>query len=418
MKIAVVGSGAAGLMAAWLLQSDHDVTVFENASRPGGHAHTVKVDVDGRPISVELGAEFFFEEGYAGMLAMLDRLGVARQRESLGVSLTIDEGATTFGIPPRSPATLLSCLRPRIVRYLLWMRRLAAEAERVAAEADWSLSVGKLIERAGIPDDVARTVVIPLIASSWGVTREIAVELAAFSVVQVMGLRLTHQPHSFRLAGGLSSYVDALVADCPRVALRLSAGVSAVDRDESGLLVRAGDGTSRFDAVVLACDWNNSAQLCAGSPALAQWADLFGSFEDYAARVAVHREPSYMPANRRLWGTANFFCSDQLRPRTTVWSGKRTGTDVFRTWLRDGEPQPATTTHYAEYRHIVVTPRHPARQARLAQLQGTAGVYAAGMYTDGIDNHESAFRSAFLVANRISPKSERVAWFGPRVLAR
>jgi predicted NAD/FAD-binding protein len=415
MRIAVVGSGAAGAMSAWLLQGEHEVVLFESEARPGGHANTIAVDVGGRAVPVELGAEFFFQEGYSGFHAVLERLGVGVVREKLAVSISMDNGRPEFALPPRDLAGLRSILSPATIRDLIWMQRLAAAAERVAADGEWGLSVAKLIERTRIPADVANNLVIPLIAASWGVTREVACELAAYSVVRVMGLRLRHEPHTFRFEFGLSTYIARLLEDSPRLEVRLGSPVVSVDPVESGLVLATPGSTDNFDAVVLACDWHNSARICASSARLAQWHRAFGAFPDTEAHLAVHTDTRYLPTNRKIWGTANFALTTALKPRTTVWSGKRAGVDLFRTWLRDGEEPPPSTSHTAKYRHIVVSTEHPRRQAELARLQGTAGVWAAGMYTDGIDNHESALRSAVRVAERLNPQGERVRWFAPLV---
>lgn len=415
MRLAVVGSGAAGLMTAWLLQENHDVVVYEAAARLGGHAHTVTVPVGDREVPVEIGAEFFFEEGYGGLLAILDRLDIPRVRDSLTVSMTIDEGQTSFMVPPVSPAGVRSVLSPRIVGDLLWMQRMAAAAEKVADRRDWSMSVADLLVAAKIPSSAADRVIVPLIASSWGVERATALNMAAYSVVSVMGLRLRHRPHTCRLQRGLSSYIERVAADCPRVEFRLGSPVEGLTRRDGQTLVSANGTTEEFDAVVLACDWHNSARLCAKAPALEAWHRAFSAFEDYETVVAVHTDTSYMPANRKLWGAANFYLTTQERPRTTVWSGRVTGTDVFRTWLRDGEEPPASTVATGTYRHIVLTTATPSRQAALARLQGEHGVYAAGMYTDGVDNHESAIRSALLAAERIDANAGRVRWFAPLV---
>ena len=44
MKIAVIGTGIAGLGAAHALGRLHEVELFEAAERAGGHAHTVAHD--------------------------------------------------------------------------------------------------------------------------------------------------------------------------------------------------------------------------------------------------------------------------------------------------------------------------------------------------------------------------------------
>lgn len=415
MRIAVVGSGAAGSVCAWLLQDDHEVVLFEAAERVGGHIHTVRVTADDLEFPVELGAEFVFEEGYGGLLALMDRFGIPRRTDRLAVSMTFGEGRRTILVPPRTATAVSRLAVPGNLRKLVWMLRLAQAAEGVAAQHDWSITVQQLIERARIPRDMADTMLVPLVASSWGVPTDLARQLSAYSVVRVMGLRLRHQPHCVIAEHGLGSYIEALTADSPAVDLRLSTPVTAVDRDEQGLVVTAGGRAERFDAVVLACDWHNSARMCAGSTALDAWRQAFERFEDYPARVAVHRDLDQMPAHRGLWGIANYQFTLDRKPRTTIWSGRRFRRDVFRSWLREDEAPHPSTLHTAEYRHIVMTPAHHGRQERLAALQGTAGLYAAGMYTGGIDNHESALRSALRVAQALAPDAERVGWFAGQV---
>lgn len=414
-RIAIVGAGAAGTTAAWLLAPHHDVVVFEAADRAGGHAHTVEVDVDGRPLPVELGAEFFFEIGYGGLLALVDRLGLARETHPMTVSMTIDEGRATFAVPPRTAHAVWRCLPPRTLRRLYWLRALGVGAEQIITATDWSVTVAGLVEHIGMPRDVADGLVIPLIAASWGVETERAATLAAYSVARVMGLRLERSPHSVFLDGGLARYVRALLADAPGVALRLGAPVAALGLDGDRLALTAAGNFEHFDAAVLACDWRAAARICAGDPALTDWHRAFAAFEDTACRLALHRDRALMPADRRLWGNANFDLTTTARPRTTVWSGARARAEVFRTWLRPGEEPPPSTERVVEYHHVVVDPRHPARQARLAALQGRGGVFAAGMYTTGVDSHESAIRSALRIGERLAPDGERVRWLAEHV---
>ncbi len=415
MRVAVVGAGSAGVTTAWLLHGSHEVTLYEGAARVGGHVYTVSVDVDGRPVPVELGAEFFFREGYRGLHALLDRMGIRALRDQLRVSISLGEGATPVVVPPRDLRTLATCLPPRVARDLVWLWRVGFEGERVAQQHERTLSVEAFLARSAMPRDVAERLLLPLIASSWGVTLEQARALSAYNVVRVMGLRPSQEAHSYRLPGGFVTYLEALLRDAPKVTVRTDAPVDSVDRDGDALVVTAKGERARYDAVVLACDWRNSAAMCAGSAVLSSWREAFAAFEDYPATVAVHRDRSFMPASRHHWGASNYRLVPGERPRTTVWSGRPTNTDVFRTWMRPDEREPASTTHVARYRHILCTTEHPARQEALAKLQGLHGLWAAGMYTTGIDNHESAVRSAVTVAQRLAPDAERVRWLAPQV---
>jgi predicted NAD/FAD-binding protein len=414
VKIAIIGAGGAGLTSAWLLQADHDVTLYEQAERVGGHVHSVAYTHGHRQGHAELGFEFFFHQGYSGLLALIERLGLVPIHETLPLTLIFDDGRNVV-LPPLRPRALATCMSRKTLRSLYWFGRFAMASEAVARTHDWSLSVQGLIERSGIPRDAADDLIIPLIASSWGMPRALAVELSAYSVVRVMGIRAAHLPNTFRLERGMSSYTNRLLEDSPRVLLRRATPVTRIVRTAEGLVVHDEHAQHTYDAVVLACDWSTSARLCADSPHLDAWRRAFERFEGHDVRIAIHEDVSLMPADRRLWQKGNYFLTQAQQPRTTLWAGQVSGAPLFRSWLRPGEPEPRGTSHVANYRHIVITPHHDVRQAALARLQGSEGLWAAGMYTTGVDNHESALRSGLLVARKLAPQAERVHWLAANI---
>ena len=416
MRIGVVGAGGAGLVASWLLQDEHEVEVFEAADRPGGHLDTTTVEADGGPVEVELGAQFFFREGYSGLHALLARLGRTPTPIRLGLSVTPRDGGAPFVLPPLDLAAARSIASPTVLRRLYWFLRFGWGGEDVVREADWSVSVQALVDRIHAPRAIADGFLIPFVASSWGVPMDAAREMSAYSVTRVMGVRPTRLPHSHRVPGGLGGYAHALVADAPRIKLHLNTPVHGLrPAPQGGLELDVGERRARFDAVILACDWRASAAACRDAPALAPWHQAFAAFEDYDATVVVHRDSSVMPADRRLWHSANHDHRGDAMPRNTVWAGQPSGADVFRTWLRPDESPPRDTIEVRRFKHILMVPQHRARQEAVARLQGTSGLWAVGMYTDGIDNHESAIRSAAQVARSIAPEAQRVRWLAERV---
>ena len=76
MRIAVVGSGISGMVAACLLHRDHDITVFEANGYVGGHTHTVDIDLDGKTWAVDTGFIVFNERTYPNFIKLLRRLQV------------------------------------------------------------------------------------------------------------------------------------------------------------------------------------------------------------------------------------------------------------------------------------------------------------------------------------------------------
>ena len=83
MRIAVVGSGIAGLSAAWLLHREHEVTILEKDNRFGGHAHTVEIknDQDNTSIAVDSGFIVYNTLNYPNLIGLFDALDIKTQKQ-------------------------------------------------------------------------------------------------------------------------------------------------------------------------------------------------------------------------------------------------------------------------------------------------------------------------------------------------
>src|SRR6201991_3905646 len=85
---AVIGSGIAGLTAAYLLQRRYEVTLFEADARLGGHAHTHEVvSSDGGTSFVDSGFIVHNARTYPSLLRLFDELGVATQDSDMSMSV-------------------------------------------------------------------------------------------------------------------------------------------------------------------------------------------------------------------------------------------------------------------------------------------------------------------------------------------
>ena len=138
MKIAVVGSGIAGLSAAWLLSRRHCVTLFEREGRPGGHCNTVVVPGmhEGEAVSVDTGFIVYNTRSYPNLVALFDHLGVETARSDMSFAFSLNEGAYEYsgtglgGIFGQG----LNVLRPSHLGMLLEIRRFFGQARQLLAE--------------------------------------------------------------------------------------------------------------------------------------------------------------------------------------------------------------------------------------------------------------------------------------------
>ena len=153
MRVAVIGAGAAGLTCAWLLDDEHDVTLFEKDDRLGGHAHTIEIDVRGESVAVDAGFQFFAETPtYATFNRLLDALGV--DRESYPATLTVfaADGRHPVVMPPlRGGLPVWESFTPHTLRDLIRVRRFLAGVPAFLAEHDTTVTIAEYLERRRMP---------------------------------------------------------------------------------------------------------------------------------------------------------------------------------------------------------------------------------------------------------------------------
>ncbi len=133
LKIAVVGTGISGLSAAWLLGRRHEVTLYEQADRVGGHSNTVQVECKGRAIPVDTGFIVFNRATYPNLTALFAHLGVPTQPSSMSFAASLDGGAFEYkggGGLPGLFAQKQNLVRPRFLSMLAGVRRFYGEAMR------------------------------------------------------------------------------------------------------------------------------------------------------------------------------------------------------------------------------------------------------------------------------------------------
>ena len=147
MKIAVIGSGVAGLGAAWALNRAHDVTVYEAESRLGGHANTLEVEIESRRIAVDTGFIVYNEPGYPNLTRLFASLAVETHASDMSFAVSLDGGRFEYaGDPRRFFGQKRNLLRPRSWRILRDILRFYREAPALLNAPEHGLSLGDYLE--------------------------------------------------------------------------------------------------------------------------------------------------------------------------------------------------------------------------------------------------------------------------------
>ncbi len=409
-SIAVVGSGVAGLGAAWALSRFHDVTVFEAAATPGGHAHTVEVARDGGRTAVDTGFIVYNERNYPHLTRLFDALGVATEPSEMSFAASLNGGRLEYAGSPlglfAQPGNLLRPGHWRMVTDTLRFFRQAPAILRDERHAETTLA--EYVAATGYSPAFLDRHLLPMAAAIWSCPTDRIRDFPARSFVRFLhnhGLLLVRgRPRWRTVSGGSRRYVDRVVAAIGRARVRLSTPIVALRRDAAGVRLTTARGeTARFDEVVLATHADQALKIL-GNEADAAERSVLGAF-GYAANEAVlHGDPDLMPRRRRVWSSWNYLSeADQAGTRdvsVTYWMNRLQNLDgppLFVSLNPLRAPRPETVQGTFRYDHPVFDAAAIAAQALLPEIQGVNRTWFCGSYC-GYGFHEDGLEAGFAVA--------------------
>jgi uncharacterized protein len=418
VRIAVVGAGVSGLVAAYLLQREHDVVVYEAGAYAGGHANTVRVDTPLGSHHVDTGFIVLNDRNYPNFTRLLERLGVATQPTHMSFSVTAEVEDFEYAGTPRGlfcqPRNLAS---PRFQRMLLDLLRFNRELRRMLARDQTSAagrdgdrytdeSLGGFLERRRFSRTFVERLIVPQVSAVWSADprqlRELPVRFIAefFANHGMLGFR--DRPHWSTIAGGSARYVDALIAPF-RERVRLRTPVRAIARHEDRVEVvsggRAGAATAEtFDHVVIATHSDQALALLS-DPSPREHA-LLGAIPYQENEAVLHTDSTLLPRRAAARAAWNFHLLDEPKPLSTVTyymnhlQRLRADRDFCVTLNRGEAIDPAKVIRTISYAHPVYTPAGVAAQSQHASISGLPGrTHYCGAYW-GWGFHEDGVLSA------------------------
>ncbi len=409
MRIGIIGAGAAGLTASWLLHEHHDVTLFEKTGRIGGHAHTVEVDMDGSVVNAESGFEFFSDAMFPTFVQLLNVLGLELRRYPLTATIyTTDHRQNTLLPPFREGRIIWSGFRPTPLSHLIRLQRTLSIAERVASTPDTTLTVEQFFDRLPFAQTFKDEFLWPFFLTQWCVEPDEFKTFSAYNAVKyatrIRGGNL-NPPMAIAIAGGTQAYIKELAQSCPRTTIKTSAAIRSITHSNEVYSVEEADGCrSEFDHIIVATGPHDAQMLLAGLPEARERCSELEGIEYFKTIIAIHSDQRWMPAQEKNWSVVNVRY-DGKHASSTVWHPARSKKPVFRSWVTYDEELPSSLYALTTYEHAKVNPQYYQAQKHLLALQGRDNLWLAGLYMHDIDCHESAVVSAVKVAQQLAPDS-------------
>ena len=422
MKVAIIGSGIAGLGTAHALRGQADISLFEAGDYFGGHTHTVDMTLDGPsgPLThgVDTGFLVFNERTYPQLIQLFADLQVPTARSDMSFSVQVP-GTSGRGALEWSGSSLntvfaqrRNIINPRFLRMLrdvLRFNQLCTDIALRNAEAELMQPLAGFLSQHRLSDEFRDWYFLPMLGCIWSCPTDQMLQFPVATMIRFCHnhglIQVSNRPQWWTVAGGARQYVEkivSLIAD-----KRLNAPVQRISRDAQGVSIHSNGQTERFDKVVLACHSDQALTLLA-EPSNAEQQTL-GAIRYQANRAVLHTDTSVLPQSRRAWAAWNY--------QRAAHTGRDTAQVCLHYLINMLQPVPFTQpvvvslnplaeidpahVHASfDYAHPVFDVAAIRAQGQVDALQGQHNTYFCGAWT-GYGFHEDGLKSGLAVARRL-----------------
>ncbi|HEY6530117.1 MAG TPA: FAD-dependent oxidoreductase [Cellvibrionaceae bacterium] len=409
-RIAVIGSGIAGMTAAHYLSRAHKVTLFESAGRFGGHTATQTVVWQGVSYAVDMGFIVYNDWTYPNFIRLLNELNVASQPAAMGFSVTQAEGTYEYA---GANLNTLFAQRRNLFRPSHW--KMLFDILRFNREATASFLAGGLSEQESLKAYLIRNkfsagfiknYLAPMGAAIWSSSTEEVLEFSVYFFVRFFhnhGLLSVKQRPQWRvLKGGSSSYIKPLLATVGNCISGMP--IKRVQRTENSVIIYYEDEHEEFDQVVFACHSDEALHLLIDANPAER--EVLSAITYRSNRVTLHRDINLLPKRRLAWSSWNYLLQNASNQPPLLTYNMNILQNInapitFCVTLNDsGKIKSELILQDLIFAHPVFSATATQAQGRWAQINGVNKTWFAGAYWfNGF--HEDGVVSALRVVNAL-----------------
>lgn len=417
LKIAVIGAGISGLVAAYKLQVNHDVTIFESNNYLGGHTNTVDVLEDDRQLAIDTGFIVFNDRTYPNFRKLLAEWDVEYQKTIMSFSVKCDQtgleyrGADFNGLF----AQRTNLLNPSFLRLLYDLIRFKKVAGPLLETPGDPETVESFLHRHKFSNQFIEQYFIPMGSAIWSCPRGIFLNFPIQFIAEFYHhhglLGVSDRPQWFVITGGSREYVRKLnrLLHCR---IHIETPVTAVTRQETTVRLTTAAGTQDFDHVIFACHADQSLKILGNQASTAE-REILSAFPYQKNTATLHTQTSVLPKSRRAWAAWNYHREREESKNATVTynmnilQSLRTDKTYNVTLNDDGKIQDEHIIKQIQYAHPIFDLRRKEMQLRQGELIDANRTSFCGAYW-GNGFHEDGVKSGLAVVEKLTKPNPAV----------
>lgn len=412
MKIAIIGSGISGLTAAYVLNRQHDITVFEASQRIGGHTATVDVNVQGQHYAVDTGFIVFNDRSYPNFIKLMEQLKVESQPSEMSFSVScaqtgLEYSGSNLNTLFAQRSNIASPYFLRLVKDILRFNKQAQrDLDRGVLAADMSL--GEYLQRNNYSEGFKRHYLIPMTAAIWSASTDVVMGFPLVFFVRFFKnhglLSVNDRPQWRTIVGGSREYLEPLTREFSQH-IRLECPVLSVSRKQHGVVVNTGQyGEEHYDQVVFATHSDQALALL--DKASAAEHEVLEALPYQLNDVILHTDETMLPKLKSTWSSWNYLLDSYQQERAVLSYNMNILQHIeapvtFCVTLNKTEAiDPGKILGRYQYSHPVFSIESFAAQQRLQDINGSGGVWFCGAWCrNGF--HEDGVASALAVTEKL-----------------
>jgi predicted NAD/FAD-binding protein len=411
-KIAIIGTGVAGMGCGHFLNTTADLTFYEQNDYIGGHTNTITVDEDGTPVYMDSGFMVFNYKTYPNLVKLFKEIGAPVKKTDMSFSVQhVPSGLEYSGSSVNHLfAQRKNIFNIRYIKMLMEIGRFNKESIKIMNDphyADYSLR--QYIKEFKYSDEMLWKYLVPMSSAVWSTPMEQMLDFPAVALIRFfhnhgfLGLDTQHQWYT--PVNGSQSYREILIKPF-RDKIHVNRKAVKVSRENGKAVIHASDGSSEiYDKVIIASHGDQALALLDQPSAEEQ--RLLGTFKYQYNKATLHTDESIMPKAKLAWSSWNYRIQNEggkLLPSTIYWMNQLQGVSDKKNYFVSINPHQnideKKIIKEIDYEHPLFDVPAIQAQEELYKLNLDGPLYYCGSYFK-YGFHEDAFASAVKLCSQL-----------------